>query len=261
MRALWTRARCRFMVMIVILAVAGAASSQVTNATNDPGNNNKADASGLFIYVHQPAESLAMVTPVEILVTDSKGRRTGFDVGTGTTLREIPNSHYSAEAIADDSDPASGLTTEEVKSFEAMWPASGKYSLQIIGTGTGPYTIDILAYDFNATESIRTITGNATRGAGTVYQVGYSSIAGSRVSATLLNTIYTIVATAGSGGSISPSGTVLVYSGGNRTFAIRPNTGYKVADVTVDGVSQGAITSYNFTNITASHTVTATFTK
>jgi len=70
---------------------------------------------------------------------------------------------------------------------------------------------------------------------------------------------FTITATAGSNGSIAPSGAVAVSSGGSQAFAITPNTGYHVANVTVDGVSQGAITSYTFTNVKAAHTIAATF--
>jgi YD repeat-containing protein len=70
---------------------------------------------------------------------------------------------------------------------------------------------------------------------------------------------YTITATAGSGGSISPSGAVSVKSGTNKTFTITPNTGYHIAVVTVDGVSQGAISSYTFTNVRANHTINASF--
>ena len=71
---------------------------------------------------------------------------------------------------------------------------------------------------------------------------------------------YTITASAGTGGSISPSGGVNVQSGANQTFTITPNTGYKIADVTVDGVSQGAITSYTFSAVNANHTIVASFT-
>ena len=49
--------------------------------------------------------------------------------------------------------------------------------------------------------------------------------------------------------------------GGNATFTIAPNPYYKIVDVIVDGVSQGAIASYTFTNVTADHVITATFTK
>jgi uncharacterized protein (TIGR02145 family)/uncharacterized repeat protein (TIGR02543 family) len=70
---------------------------------------------------------------------------------------------------------------------------------------------------------------------------------------------YTISASAGANGSISPSGSVTVNSGANQTFAITPNSGYQVSAVTVDGASKGVMTSYTFSNVTANHTVSATF--
>lgn len=70
---------------------------------------------------------------------------------------------------------------------------------------------------------------------------------------------YTITASAGSNGSISPSGTVNVNEGASQSFTITPSAGYHVADVLVDGASVGAVTGYTFTNVTAAHTISATF--
>ena len=72
---------------------------------------------------------------------------------------------------------------------------------------------------------------------------------------------YTITATAGNGGSISPSGAVKVNYGANQTFKITANSGFSIAAVMVDDVSQGAITTYTFKNVTANHTISATFKK
>ena len=72
-------------------------------------------------------------------------------------------------------------------------------------------------------------------------------------------TTFTITASAGSGGSISPSGTVTVNQGASQSFTITPNSGYNVSSVTVDGASQGAITSYTFSNVQANHTISAAF--
>jgi hypothetical protein len=72
-------------------------------------------------------------------------------------------------------------------------------------------------------------------------------------------TTYTITATAGSGGSISPSGSVLVNDGNTPTFTITPNSGYHVLDVLVDSVSVGAVTSYTFAAVHAGHTIAASF--
>jgi len=79
------------------------------------------------------------------------------------------------------------------------------------------------------------------------------------ISATFAVNAYTITASAGANGSISPSGAVTVNYRASQTFTITPNTGYHVADVTVDGVSQGPISSYTFTNVTANHTISPTF--
>ena len=70
---------------------------------------------------------------------------------------------------------------------------------------------------------------------------------------------YTITASAGAGGSISPSGATSVLSGANRTFTISPASGYRIGSVVVDGVSKGAISSFAFSNVTANHTISASF--
>ncbi len=70
---------------------------------------------------------------------------------------------------------------------------------------------------------------------------------------------HTITATAGSNGTITPSGSVPVEEGTDQTFDITPDTGYIVADVAVDTVSQGRLNSYTFTNVTAAHAIGATF--
>lgn len=69
----------------------------------------------------------------------------------------------------------------------------------------------------------------------------------------------TITATAGANGSISPSGATSVACGGSQAYTITPNSGYAVADVLVNGSSVGAVTSYEFTNVTANQTIHATF--
>ncbi len=71
--------------------------------------------------------------------------------------------------------------------------------------------------------------------------------------------VYTITATAGVNGTISPSGAVSVNHGSDQGFTITPDAGYHVADVLVDGVSIGAVTSHTITNVTADHTIDASF--
>ncbi len=70
---------------------------------------------------------------------------------------------------------------------------------------------------------------------------------------------YTISATAGENGTISPEGTVTVNEGASQTFIISPDAGFHVEEVIVDGASKGAVTSYTLSQITANHTISASF--
>ena len=70
---------------------------------------------------------------------------------------------------------------------------------------------------------------------------------------------YQIVATAGANGSISASGTVAVSCGTDASFTITPDAGYVVDVLTVDGSPVAPSTSYSFTNVTTSHSISVTF--
>ena len=72
---------------------------------------------------------------------------------------------------------------------------------------------------------------------------------------------YTIEATAGTGGSISPSGSVSVREGRDQTFTITPDKGYAVANVKIDGESIGAVKSYTFENVSKAHAIEVIFVK
>ncbi len=68
-----------------------------------------------------------------------------------------------------------------------------------------------------------------------------------------------IGASAGTGGTINPSGSVGVAQGASQSFTIAAGSGYTIAGVTVDGASVGAVTGYTFSNVTANHTIAASF--
>jgi hypothetical protein len=79
------------------------------------------------------------------------------------------------------------------------------------------------------------------------------------VTATFSLQTFTVTVTAGAGGTISPSGIVHVNYGSSQTFTITPNANYHIVEVRVDGTSVGAIGTYSFSNITANHTIEASF--
>lgn len=72
-------------------------------------------------------------------------------------------------------------------------------------------------------------------------------------------TSYSISASAGDNGTISPSGNISVSAGGTKTFTIRANTGYEIEKVLVDGKSVGAVDTYTFEKVQANHTIAVKF--
>lgn len=131
-------------------------------------------------------------------------------------------------------------------------PAGGSISTWTIqpaaGLSVGTYTATItVTYDGGATATAQ-VSFTVTRrpsggGGGTSYDY------------------YTISATAGEGGSISPAGNISVREGLDKTFTITPADGYIISDVRVDGVSVGAVSSYTFDNVQKRHTIEAIFAK
>lgn len=133
---------------------------------------------------------------------------------------------------------------------------------------TEDYTINItgatdqLSYAWSpggATTSSFTASGIT---ATTLYTVTVSAANGCTATGSATVTVlpnYTITASAGANGSITPSGVTTLCEGGSQSYTITANSGYHIVDVLVDGVSQGAITTYTFTNVTTNHTISATF--
>ena len=72
-------------------------------------------------------------------------------------------------------------------------------------------------------------------------------------------TTHTITASAGSGGTISPNGTITVNEGESRTFTIKPDSGHRISKVTVDGADKGTVTTYTFEHVTADHSISVIF--
>jgi uncharacterized repeat protein (TIGR02543 family) len=92
-----------------------------------------------------------------------------------------------------------------------------------------------------------------------IQSYSFTVIAARTLQARATQNTYTITATAGNGGSISPSGSVTVSYGGSQSFIFTPNYGYEINQVLVDGSNQGVIGSYTFTNVTANHSISVSF--
>jgi hypothetical protein len=177
--------------------------------------------------------------------------------------------NYSVLANTDVSS-RTGTLTIAGQSFTVTQSGVAQYTLSIVkaGTGSGTVTNNPTGTTFNA-NTVVTLTaapdansifaGWSGGCSGTSLTSTVTMNANTSVTATFTLKTYTITASAGANGSISPSGAVTVNHGANQTFSITPNTGYNIADVKVDGASVGKVTSYTFTNVTANHTLDASF--
>ena len=170
----------------------------------------------------------------------------GLAVGLGDFTANGTNYTYTLQndsgatstlvtAVSGNGEPVSinGQALSTGGSATVAIPKSGTTNI-VVGIGAKTYTLTILR---------NSGTGGNEGGGGS----GYS--------------YYTIKATAGTGGSISPSGNVSVREGADQTFTITPDKGYAVANVKIDGKSIGAVKSYTFENIKRAHTIEASFTR
>jgi hypothetical protein len=136
----------------------------------------------------------------------------------------------------------------------------------IVGSGVVAKTPDLSSYAYGSQVQL-----DATPSAGYEFADWSGDLSGSAnpatitmdgnkaVTATFTLIQYTIIASAGTGGSITPSGSVVVNYGDDQAFTINPDSGYRILDVLVDGGSVGAVSSYTFTNVVDDHTIAAQF--
>jgi len=115
-----------------------------------------------------------------------------------------------------------------------------------------------------------TITANAGYNISSVLVDGFSEgaissyiftniIANHSIAATFAINTYTITASSGSGGTVTPTGISTVNYGASKTYTITASIGYTIQNVLVDSSSVGSPSTYTFTSIGANHTISATF--
>lgn len=93
--------------------------------------------------------------PVELLLTDPQGRRTGFDPVHNTLFHDIPTAAYWTEII-----PCS----DDVKVLEMANRRAGQYALDVIGAGSGHFAVDITVSGPSGDWLTHSFVGMAARG-------------------------------------------------------------------------------------------------
>lgn len=219
--------------------------------------------------------------------TASRNYATNIDVGNITqyTVRDLPEgvtyffaakaydtdgneSGYSSELVHTTGSPNNNPTDPTAPNSPSNGYVNTSYTFN---TSASDPDGNALEYQFDWGDGTSSIWGAASRShswssAGTFCiraraRDTHEALSGWSTCHNISITIptFTITATAGANGSISPSGTQTVNHDSDLTFTITADQNYRVLDVRVDGSSQGAISSYTFENVNQNHTITASF--
>ena len=239
----------------------------------EPGGSVPADVTELTVQWTAPTYTVTLNAGNG---TINSGNVTGYTYGVGATLPTADDMTYTGhtfkgwydnEGLTGSPVTAIGGTEMGNKEYWAKWeinqytitvkPENGKADITITQDYGTPITAPTLTregYQFNGWDKTFPTTMPAENLTITA-QWRYNGGGGSGYS------YYTIKATAGAGGSISPSGNVSVREGRDQTFTITPDKGYAVANVKIDGKSIGAVKSYTFENVSRTHTIEVIFMK
>ncbi len=180
-------------------------------------------------------------SPVEVLVVDPSGSRTGYDSSQQQDLAESPGSSYFRDyPLSDDTDDAGAPSgdTSGVKTVFIPSPVSGIHNVTVVGTAPGTYTLNLAVTGPGGASQVTTYHGSTGVGVVSNYSV-----------------VFPVVGTADLAMSQSPS-TNVVSVGSNVTYTIGivnlgPSNATAVtvvdtlpqyADFVAAGASQGTVT-------------------
>ena len=249
-----------------------------------PGASVPADVTELTVQWTAPTYAVTLHTNGG---TINNGNVTEYTYGVGATLPTADDMTYTGHTFKGWYDnkaltgtPVTAISDTETgdKEYWAKWEINQYTITYDLAGGTaegnpGTYTIETGAFTLkNPTKSGYTFTGWSGTGLDGENNMTVTIPTGSTGNRTYTAhwryngsghsySYYTIKATAGAGGSISPSGNVSVREGRDQTFTITPDKGYAVSNVKIDGKSIGAVKSYTFENVSRTHTIEVIFMK
>ena len=251
--ALWVVLMCALFVLIPCLHQANAAQATLAWDANDPAPD------GYRLFQRSEGQSYNYSTPVWSGATTSAAVDNLTD---GTNYYFVVRAYQGSDESGDSNEvsyrydppatasytitatagpngsisPSGAITVEEGASATFGFVANSGYQIEHIEIdGQSMNPLGAQSYTFTSVNQDHTIA------------VFFSA------------TSHAITATAGTNGSITPSGNITVADGSSQTFGIAPNAHYHVAGLTVDGNAVAASNSYTFQNVTSNHTIAAAF--
>ncbi len=226
------------------------------NVTATAGNNGSVTPAGVTAYRYNDNAVYAINANIGYYISSITIDGTTTDYTQADALTTFTHTFNFAGAAAVD------------HSISATF-AKFVYTIDVTAGANGTITPGTSTFDYGTTPTF-TITPDAGYGivdvtvdgvsVGAVSSYTFTALtADHEIAATFAQYEYTINASAGNGGSITPAGVINAMHGGNQTFTIAPATGYHIANVYVDGASVGAVSTYTFSTIDANHTIFAQF--
>src|SRR5262249_23967497 len=211
--------------IITALDQASGATKTITVFTPAPGGGT---SNGQPLTINGTADT----TPPTVTITSPVG---GESWGAGTLHNIMWNAVDNIAVASVDL----ALSTDGGASFPTAI-ATG-----LSNTGTFAWTLPVVLTN---TARVRVLAHDGTGNIGSDSSHANFAITG-----------WTINASAGANGSISPSGSIAVADGATPGFTITPNFGFHVQDVLVNGSSVGAVTNFTFPAVHANQTIAASF--
>lgn len=222
------------------------------SGTTENGDNNTVDVYNPGLKVNK---AVTKVNNTEVAASKPVAVQKGNVLTYTITVKNTGDQNLT-NVVVTDSMWKNGKVTGAVigNSAQEVTVSSGNYTIGTLNVGdtvTITYTYTVTEADVKAEK----VTNNVS--------VTSNEIPGGESGGTTTNVVgnYTIKASSGAHGTISPNGSVTVTAGANQTFTITADAGYHISDVTVDGVSKGAVSSYTFEDVQDNHTIHATFAK
>lgn len=225
----------------------------------------------------------AIFEPITHSITATSGDNGSIDPegavmvnqGDDQAFAFTPDEGYEVDDVVIDGNPQGAISSYTFSNVNANHSISVSFKIKtyqitasVTGNGSinpqGPVTVNHGANQFftftpDANHEIADVRVNGSS-LGAVSSYEFQNVTSDQSLSVVFEPVsYTIVASAGPNGSINPNGSVAVDHGSDQSFTFAANEGYEINDVLVDGVSQGALSSYTFSGVTEDHSIEASF--
>jgi hypothetical protein len=221
--------------------------TSVFNITSGAGPNGSISPAGVTAVTSNTNQTYTITPNTGFMVAALSVDGTVLPGATSYTFSNVTADHYinayfTEQTFTITASAGANGTVTPVGASTVLYGTSSTYNITPnSGFRVASLLVDGVTMPVASSYNFTSITGNHT------------------ISATFTNS-FLITATAGANGTVTPAGASPVTGGTNMTYTITPNAGFAVASLIIDGVTLPAATSYTFTNVSADHTISATFT-